>query len=246
MLSCTDIQKSFNNNTLHILRGVSCNVPPGQITCLIGPSGSGKTTLLRSLGLLEYPDQGRIQIDDKVHEFPRAANAATPSPWPELTVVFQSLFLWPHLSLFENIALPARNVIKNEGELADRINDLAVAFDMTEYLHRFPNEASLGQRQRVALARALILKPKYVLLDEITSALDVEQIEKILHHLIILKSQGVGVFLITHLLGFARRAADQILFMDCGQITERGGPNILQAPQTDRFRAFLRTVEAAS
>ncbi len=246
MLTCTDIHKSFNDGTLNILNGVSCTINPGQITCLIGPSGSGKTTLLRALALLESPDHGTVMVDDQVYSFPLKDSATVIPPWPQLTVVFQSLFLWPHLTLYENIALPARNFIADAQLLDSQIMHLAEKFDMTGFIHRYPNETSLGQRQRVALARALILRPKYVLLDEITSALDVEQIEGILEYLLHLKSQNVGVFLITHLIGFARRAADQILFINNGIIEEKGGPEILLSPQSVRLQKFLRTIEAAS
>jgi len=246
MLSCTNVHKSFNDGALQILKGVTCSVPPGQITCLIGPSGSGKTTLLRALALLESPDQGSIQVDETRYDFPLVSGRKIAAPYPGVTVVFQSLFLWPHMSLYENIALPARNFIKDDAILDKQIMYLADAFDMGHYIHRYPNEASLGQRQRVALARALILRPKYVLLDEITSALDVEQIERILDYLLHLRKEGVGVFLITHLLGFARRAADQILFTNGGQIEEQGGPEILIHPKSPRLQQFLKTVEAAS
>lgn len=246
MLTCTDIHKSFNNGTLNILNGVSCAIKPGEITCLIGPSGSGKTTLLRALALLESPDHGTVAVDDHTYTFPLQNDAVITPPWPQVTVVFQSLFLWPHLTLYENIALPARNFIADAHILDSQIMHLAEKFDMTGFIHRYPNEASLGQRQRVALARALILRPKYVLLDEITSALDVEQIERILDYLLHLKSQNVGVFLITHLIGFARRASNQILFMNNGKIEEQGGPETILLPQSPRLQQFLRTIEAAS
>jgi ABC-type polar amino acid transport system ATPase subunit len=246
MLTCTAIHKSFNDGTLKILNGVDCTIKPGEITCLIGPSGSGKTTLLRALGLLENPDVGAVSIDDQTYHFPLQNGTKVTPPWPFVTVVFQSLFLWPHMTLYENIALPARNLIADDHILNDQIMHLAEKFDMTGFIHRYPNEASLGQRQRVALARALILRPKYVLLDEITSALDVEQIERILEYLLHLKSQGVGVFLITHLIGFARRAANQVLFMNQGKIEEQGGPEIIRTPQSSRLQQFLKTIEAAS
>ena len=246
MLIATDIHKGFKNGQLQVLKGLSATIAPGQITCLIGPSGAGKTTLLRALALLDAPDKGRLQINGDTYDFPLGKDQKIAPPWPDLTVVFQTLFLWPHLTLFENIALPARNVIKDPAELEMRVNEMAVAFDMTGYLNRYPNEASLGQRQRVALARALILNPKYVLLDEITSALDVEQVERILNHLILLRERGVGLFLITHLLGFARRAADQILFMNEGTIQEAGSAEILSCPQTQGLQRFLRTVNAAA
>jgi ABC-type polar amino acid transport system ATPase subunit len=110
---------------------------------------------------------------------------------------------------------------------------------MTEFINNFPNQSSVGQRQRVALARALILNPKYVLLDEITSALDVEQSARILTKLTHLKERDIGVFLITHHLGFARQAADQIVFMDGGRVVEQGTPAILDNPKTERLREFL-------
>jgi glutamine transport system ATP-binding protein len=236
MISARNIHKSFEGRK--ILDGIDMDIEPGKITCLIGPSGSGKTTLLRALGLLEYPEQGDILIDAKKYHFPLPKDKPEikKGPWPKVTVVFQSLFLWPHMTLRENIALPALNKKRSINNLDKKIDKLVAAFDM----------ASLGQRQRVALARALILEPQYVLLDEITSSLDVEQIEKILNYLQMLRAEGMGVFLITHLLGFARRAADKIVFVDGGKIQEQGGPEILENPQSPRLKQFLATVEAAS
>lgn len=246
MISARNIHKSFEGRK--ILDGIDIDIEPGKITCLIGPSGSGKTTLLRALGLLEYPEQGDIAVDNKKYKFPLPADKPEikKGPWPKITVVFQSLFLWPHMTLRENIALPALNKKRSINNLDKKIDKLVEAFDMSAFINRYPNEASLGQRQRVALARALILEPQYVLLDEITSSLDVEQIEKILNYLQMLRAEGMGVFLITHLLGFARRASDKIIFIDGGKIQEQGGPEILANPQSPRLKQFLATVEAAS
>lgn len=241
MLCARGVKKAFGDRV--ILNGVDIDIAPGAITCLIGPSGTGKTTLLRALSLIELPDSGRVMVDAQQFDFPLARGVTFSPPWPLVTVVFQTLFLWPHMTLRENILLPARNIpgLDIEAELADLVD----FFDMGDFIDRHPNEASLGQRQRVALARALILKPKYLLLDEITSALDVEQSARILSRLQKLRGMRTGLLLITHALGFARRAADKIVFMDGGAVVEQGGPEILDKPETARLSAFLSLVEEA-
>jgi len=237
---------NFGYNGAPLLKNISLTVKPGEITVLIGPSGTGKTTLLRCLALLEQPRQGEIRIDDETFSYPWPEEKEFVAPWPKLTAVFQQLFLWPHLTLRENIMLPVRLRNTNAADRRTELDALIEAFDMKEFITRFPNEASLGQRQRVALARALMLKPHYLLLDEITSALDVEQITKILGYLKQLRGKDIGIFLITHLLGFARHAADQVLFMDGGTIEESGGPEILKNPKSARLGQFLSVIAAAS
>ena len=241
MLCARNIHKSFGDK--HILRGVDIDIAPGQISCIIGPSGTGKTTLLRALALLDLPDSGKVSIDDKDYNFPLPEKAAVVPPWPKLTVVFQSLFLWPHLTLRENILLPARNC---NGNAEKDIEGLVKLFEMENFINHYPNESSVGQRQRVALARALILNPRYILLDEITSALDVEQTARILTKLSHLKERNIGVFLITHQIGFARRMADQVIFMSDGVVAEHGKPDILLKPQSERLQRFLSMTEIVS
>ncbi len=149
------------------------------------------------------------------------------------------------MTLRENILLPVRR--RNLPTMKDDLAKVLIeAFDMQGFIDNYPNEASLGQRQRVALARALMLEPRYLLLDEITSALDVEQIAKILTYLKNLRGKDIGIFIITHLLGFARHAADQVYFMANGEIAESGGPDILRNPQTERLGQFLSVIAAAS
>jgi ABC-type polar amino acid transport system ATPase subunit len=241
MLKASGIHKSFGEQ--HILKGVDVGITPGAITCMIGPSGCGKTTLLRALAMLDYPDRGRVEIDSKSYDFPLPKNGHEPAPWPGVTAVFQSLFLWPHLTLRENIMLPARNCNDKAGE---DIEGLINIFEMEHFIDNYPNQASVGQRQRVAVARALILNPRYLFLDEITSALDIEQSARILTKLEHLKERGIGVFMITHAMGFARRAADEVIFMECGKIVEQGPPKILDKPKSKRLQTFLSLADIAA
>ena len=242
MLVGNNIRKSLGGK--EILHGVNITVEPGTITALIGPSGGGKTTLLRALSLLDAPDSGTVCVDDSVNTFPIAHGCKVAPPWPRLTVVFQQLFLWPHLTLRENILLPVQNR-RQKGD-QDYLHELTELFGMQEFIGRFPNEVSLGQRQRAALARALVLDPAYILLDEITSSLDVEQVGAILAHLQTLRDRGIGILIITHLLGFARRASDRLIFLDDGVVLEAGGREILDAPRHERVQRFLSMVESAS
>lgn len=240
MLVGRDIEKTYGAK--RVLRGVDVSVAPGQIAALIGPSGSGKSTLLRALALLDPPDRGDITVDAQGYSFPRK-NGFTP-PWPALTIVFQQLFLWPHLTIRQNISLPRGNGTAHDGDLS--VRELFDLMEIEEFADRYPNQVSLGQRQRAAIARALALRPKYLLLDEITSALDVEHVSKLLNHLKTLRERGTGILLITHLIGFAKRAADQIIFMENGAVVEAGGAEILSAPESKRLSKFLSLVDTAS
>lgn len=242
MLEARNLVFSFPGKP--VFRDVSLGIKPGGITVLIGPSGTGKTTLLRCLALLEKPQSGEIAVDEQNFAYPWPAEKPFNPPWPKLTTVFQQLFLWPHLTLRENILLPVRR--RGVANTKDALAALIEAFDMGDFIDSYPNEASLGQRQRAALARAVMLEPRYLLLDEITSALDVEQIAKILTYLKTLRGRQIGIFIITHLLGFARHAADQVVFMAGGEIAEQGAPDILKNPQTERLQQFLSVIAAAS
>ena len=246
MLIGENISKAFGKR--EVLRDVSVAVPSGQITAVIGPSGGGKSTLIRALSLLDPPDVGTVTLDQHVYVFPHGKRDKGPKPpWPQLTVVFQQLFLWPHLSIWSNITLPLLDRRANQGMSDGEIRKLTDYFELSGLVDRFPNQVSLGQRQRAALVRALALKPRYLLLDEITSALDVEHISKVLEYLQLIRDQGTGILLVTHLIGFARSAAGQIVFMENGKVLARGTPQeLLVSPSNNRLARFLSLVETAA
>ena len=240
MITVKNVTKKFG--TRNVLENVSLEIHPGTITSIIGPSGSGKTTLLRTIGMLELAESGEIVLDNETYSFPINSIEGR-TPWPQITIVFQSLFIWPHLTLRENILLPlGKNVSSEVGKHLDELIEL---FSMQGFIDRYPNEVSLGQKQRAAIVRALILKPKYLLLDEITSSLDVEQINTILSHLDVIKKQGVGILMVTHLINFAKTVSDNIIFLDQGKILE-SGKDVLINPKNERVQKFIKMVELAS
>jgi ABC-type polar amino acid transport system ATPase subunit len=245
MLVGRNLSKRFGPTVA--LDEVDISVHPGRVSVLIGPSGSGKTTLVRALALLDPPDRGEIGIEGRTYCFPAPNHTRLAPPWPMVTVVFQQLFLWPHLTLRDNILLPLGRRRADSGLLDEMVN----LFNMEDFIHRYPNEVSLGQRQRAALARAVILDPSYILLDEITSALDVEQTSIIMKYLLTLRDRGIGLLVVTHLIGFARRLlsrreGDQITFLDGGRVIESGDIELLVNPQNQRLRRFLSEFEAVT
>lgn len=242
MLIGRDIHKFFGG--MDVLRGVDIEVRPGKISVLIGPSGSGKTTLVRALALIDCPSSGCISFDGHEYSFPLKRGVHIEPPWPELTVVFQQHFLWPHLTLRQNIELPLRE----KSSSRHTVEELIKVFQMSEFIDRYPNQASVGQRQRTALVRAFALEPKYILLDEITSALDVEQTGAVIQHLLTLREGGIGVLVVTHLLEFARQLVsrnegDMIFFLDDGKIAGSGGLEFFETPSSERARQFLSSMD---
>ncbi len=241
MLKAQGISKSYDGNAM--LREVSAEFAPGTITALIGPNGCGKSTLLRALALLDPPDTGSVIVDDVQYSFPMSNGKSITPPWPKLTMVFQQLFLWPHLTIRQNITLPIELM---KGDCDGKVDKLIELFEMSEYVDRYPNQVSLGQRQRAAITRAIALEPEYLLLDEITSALDVEQISTILEQLKVLRDSGTCIVLVTHLIGFAKSAADQIVFIKNGQVEESGTSSILTSPKSGNLCRFLSLLETGT
>lgn len=230
-----------------MLNHVNVKVEPGKITTLIGPSGSGKSTLLRALAMVDLADSGSVEIDDVAYAFNGSELRADERPWPKVTIVFQQLHLWPNKTIRENITWPLKKRLnKPEISKGDNLKSLFEIFGILDFLDRYPNEVSVGQRQRAAIVRAIALQPKYLLLDEVTSALDVEYIAVLLEYLKTLAKRGTGILLITHLIGFASRASDRVVFLDRGSIEEEGEPTILTKPKSERLQGFLSIVEAAN
>jgi ABC-type polar amino acid transport system ATPase subunit len=238
MIFCDNLVKYYLNRK--VIDNVSFSIKPGEILVATGPSGAGKSTLLKLASLIETPTEGIVRIEEKEYKFDSKNQRKVREQFPKLGVVFQNLFLWPHLTNKENILLPQKNFdAKKEKEF----DNLIKTFGITEFLEKYPNHCSLGQRQRVALVRAFLLNPKYLFLDEITSSLDIEQIGILLNYLRELKSRGIAIFLITHFLKFAQIAADQILFLEKGIIIEYGKNDILTTPKTDRLKAFITSLD---
>ena len=232
MLLAKNINKKIDGRK--ILRDVSFSLEAGQIVSVIGPSGSGKTSLLRAVSLIDLPDSGSLEIDGDRYQFPTEQTNDIKYPYPNLTVVFQQFFIWPHLTIRENITLALKGNIDQ-----NHFNEVVELFQMNEFLDRYPNEVSLGQRQRAALARALILKPKYLLLDEVTSALDIEQSHLILGHLKQIANKGVGIIFVSHAIHLASKISDKVIFIDEGKVIEEGTSDILVHPKTDRLSKFI-------
>jgi ABC-type polar amino acid transport system ATPase subunit len=241
MLSARGLQKRYAGER-PVLDDVHVDIAPGSITALLGSNGCGKSTLLRSLALLETTDSGTVSVDGTEYH-PADAGDFEPSPWPTVTMVFQQLFLWPHLTIRRNIALAQSRT--SDLDAAERFADVVRAFELESLLERYPNEVSLGQRQRVALARAVAVRPRYLLLDEVTSALDIEHVTALLGYLKDLRRAGLGILLVTHLIGFAREAADRMLFMSAGRIVEEGDAGVLSAPRTPELTRFLAVLESS-
>ncbi len=233
MIAAYNINKSYNGKK--IIKDVSLELNNEEISVLFGPSGSGKTTLCRNLTLLEYPDSGNITIDNISYIFP-SNNSIIEKPYPKINMVFQQLFLWPHLTNEQNIKIVVSNYNK---EKKDRFLYLTELLKIDDILKLYPNESSVGQKQRVAIARVLMLKPEFIFFDEITSALDIVQTNNIINLLFKLKSEGIGILIITHSIYFMEKIADRLLFIADGVLVEKGNNNILKQPKTETLKQFL-------
>ena len=233
------VRKHFG--PVEVLKGIDLTIEPGEVVCIIGPSGSGKSTLLRLMNRLEEPTAGEVIIDDQVITSPKTDINAVRS---RLGMVFQNFNLFPHMSVLENVAVAVHKVKKRSRPEAQRIALARLAdVGLAEKAHRRPAQLSGGQQQRVAIARALAMDPELMLFDEVTSALDPELVKGVLDVMSRLAKGGMTMVVVTHEMGFARRVADRVVFMDGGVIVEQGAPDdIFDHPQSERLRQFLSQV----
>jgi len=234
-----NIHKHFGS--VKALNGVSINVKRGSVIVIIGPSGSGKSTLLRCINHLEVPTEGEIWIDGKkLTPHQKQLNAVR----TEIGMVFQLFNLFPHLTALENVTL-AQRVVRGRSNTEAR--EVAMAqlahVGIPEKADTYPGQLSGGQQQRVAIARALAMNPKIMLFDEPTSALDPEMIKEVLDVMLDLAREGMTMVVVTHEMGFARAAAEEIVFMDEGLIVEHTTPEgLFTNPQHERTKLFLSQI----
>ena len=238
-VAITDLRKSYGSN--EVLKGISLEVKPGEVVCLIGPSGSGKSTLLRCVNLLEQPNVGSVHVGGFEATDP---DVDIDKMRRKVGMVFQQFNLFPHLSALGNCTIAQTKVLKRSQADAS-----AVAMRNLERVglghlaDRYPDQLSGGQQQRVAIARALSMDPELMLFDEPTSALDPETVGDVLAVMRNLAKEGMTMLVVTHEMGFAREVADRVVFMDGGVVVEEGvAEQVISAPTHDRTKEFLRRV----
>ena len=236
MISITGVNKHFG--ALHVLKDINLEVDRGQVVVVLGPSGSGKSTLCRTINRLETIDTGSIAIDGEVLPSEGRKLAELRS---EVGMVFQSFNLFAHKTILENVTLApvmVRKVAKEQARA--RAMSLLERVGVASQADKYPAQLSGGQQQRVAIARSLAMEPKVMLFDEPTSALDPEMVNEVLSVMTSLAGEGMTMMVVTHEMGFARRAADRIVFMADGSVVEDASPDDFFAnPQSGRARDFL-------
>jgi polar amino acid transport system ATP-binding protein len=237
-----NLHKSFGK--LEVLRGIDLEVAEHEVVCLIGASGSGKSTLLRCVNLLETVDAGRVVI----HGEEITANRVDVNRIRRgIGIVFQAYNLFPHMSVLENVTLGPRKALGTGRRDAEaQATELLDRFGLSDKRDDYPDRLSGGQQQRVAIVRALALRPRVMLLDEVTSALDPELVAEVLSVIRELAEGGMTMLIATHEMGFARDIANRVCFLDAGVILEQGPPEaIFSAPSEARTRQFLDRIIAA-
>jgi glutamate transport system ATP-binding protein len=239
MISMHNVDKHFGQ--LHVLKNIELEVPAGQVLIVLGPSGSGKSTLCRTINRLEPIDSGEIAIDGTPLPAEGKALAGLRS---EVGMVFQSFNLFAHKTILQNVTLGPTKVRKMKSGEAEKLAiSLLERVGIAEQKDKLPAQLSGGQQQRVAIARALAMKPKVMLFDEPTSALDPEMVNEVLDVMTSLAKEGMTMVVVTHEMGFARKAGDRVLFMSDGEIVEDAPPDqFFTAPKSSRAKDFLSKI----
>ncbi|MBT2730851.1 amino acid ABC transporter ATP-binding protein [Bacillus sp. ISL-75] len=239
MIKVENLYKQFGNN--EVLKNISTNIDSGEVVSIIGPSGSGKSTFLRCLNLLETPTQGKVWINNQEITDSKTNILKVRE---QIGMVFQHFYLFPHLSVLENLTYAPMKVKGESRELAEKkARELLARVGLTEKEKAYPNNLSGGQKQRVAIARALAMEPKLMLFDEPTSALDPEMVKEVLNVMKDLAQSGMTMAIVTHEMGFAREVSDRIIFLDEGVLLEEGSPDeFFNNPRTSRAKDFLEKV----
>jgi ABC-type polar amino acid transport system ATPase subunit len=233
------IQKWFGD--LHVLKDIDLRVDPGAVVVVIGPSGSGKSTLLRCINLLEQPTQGSVIFNGRdITDIRTDVNKIR----TDIGIVFQAYNLFPHKTALQNITVALEKVLKmDEDEARERAQRELDHVGIGQKADSYPGQLSGGQQQRVAIARALAMRPKLMLFDEVTSALDPELIKEVLDTMRELAEEGMTMVVVTHEMRFAREVGTRLLFMDEGRIIEDGEPRtVFKNPTDERFKSFLSHV----
>jgi glutamate transport system ATP-binding protein len=236
MISLEHVDKHFGD--LHVLKDITLEIPRGQVVVILGPSGSGKSTLCRTINRLEPIDTGTIRIDGKA--LPEEGRALA-NLRAEVGMVFQSFNLFSHKTILDNVTLAPMKVRKKNKETARKhAIELLERVGIASQKDKYPAQLSGGQQQRVAIARSLAMGPKVMLFDEPTSALDPEMVNEVLDVMVALAKDGMTMLVVTHEMGFARKAADRIIFMADGAIVEDTDPeSFFTNPKSERARDFL-------
>jgi len=250
MISVDDLHKSFGD--LDVLRGISVDIKLGETVCIIGASGSGKSTFLRCLNFLEIPDRGRIYIDGELMGYRTGKKGKLLKAHPkdlyrmrsEMGMVFQLFNLWPHKTVLENV-MEAPIIVRKQSksEATASAEEYLFKVGLIDKKNVYPSHLSGGQQQRVAIARALAMRPKIMMFDEATSALDPELVGEVLEVMEKLTKEGLTMVVVTHEMGFARHAADRVIFIDNGVIEEENTPEVIfNNPKNPRTREFLSKI----
>ncbi|MBS7041079.1 amino acid ABC transporter ATP-binding protein [Veillonella sp.] len=235
MIKLENVHKSFGKN--EVLKGINLYIEQGQVVVIIGPSGSGKSTVLRTMNYLEEPTSGKVIVDGMDLSDKKKLNDVR----AEVGMVFQNFNLFPHMTVMENLTLAQTKVRKTSMEEAKKIGQaLLDRVGLADKANAYPDSLSGGQKQRVAIARALAMKPKVMLFDEPTSALDPEMVSEVLDVMKSLAEEGMTMVIVTHEMGFAKKVADRVLFVDGGLILEDNTPErVFDAPTNERTKSFL-------